>query len=91
MTLDNLTDKVILVMGLTEYHKELIKTYILDAMDYMRCSGVPDSVIYSQKSVGPIVMYVNDAWNYTQGQTKISELFEQKVIQLSLEGDDEDV
>ena len=91
MTINDLTNKVILVLGLTEYHKDLVQNYIQDAIDYMRSSGVSDSIIYSQRSVGPLVMYVNDIWNYTQGQTKISKLFEQRVIQLSYEGDDENV
>lgn len=91
MTLNDLTDKVILILGLTEYHKDLVQNYIQDGIDYMRSSGVSDSVIYSQRSVGPLVMYVNDIWNYTQGQTKISSLFKERVIQLTLEGDDEDV
>lgn len=91
MTTNDLTNKVILILGLTDYHKPLIENYVLDAIDYMRSAGVDDSVIYSQRSVGAIVMYVNDSWNYTQGQTKVSSLFKERVNQLSLAGDDEDV
>lgn len=89
MTSKELTNKVILILGLTEYHYDIINNFVLDGIDYLRSSGVPDSIIYSQKSIGCLVQYVTDVWNLTQGQSKLSNFFHERVAQLVLAGEED--
>lgn len=91
MSFDEIVTKVIKIMGLTEYHRETVETFVLDGIDNLRCSGVKDSIIYSKRCIGLLTQYTTDNWNYNPGQGRISESFEKRVIQLTLAGDDEDV
>lgn len=91
MTLDDIVTKVIKIMGLTEYHRETVETYVIDGIDYLSCSGVSDSIIYSKRCIGLLTQYTTDNWNYNPGQGRISQSFERRVIQLTLSGDDKDV
>lgn len=91
MTSNDLTKRVMVVLGLTDYHYDIVNNFVLDGIDYLKSSGVKDDVIYSQKSVGVLVQYTTDVWNLTQGQSKLSPFFKERVIQLSMMGDEEDV
>lgn len=91
MTEKDLTDRVIEILGLTEYHYKTISGYVYDGIDYLKNAGVPDSVIHSKQSIGVLVQYVNDTWTLTQGQSKLSPFFNERVRQLSLCDGDEDV
>lgn len=89
MTEKDLTNRVIQILGLTEYHEKIIDGFVSDGIDYLKSAGVPDSVIFSKRSVGVLVQYVNDVWNLTQGQSKLSPFFKERVIQLSMTGDED--
>lgn len=91
MTEKELTNRVIQILGLTEYHADIIGGFVADGIDYLKSAGVQDSVIFSNKSVGVLVQYVTDVWNLTQGQSKLSPFFKERVVQLALCGGDEDV
>lgn len=89
MTEKDLTNRVIQILGLTEYHYSIINGFVADGIDYLKSAGVEDSVIYSKKSVGVLVQYVTDVWNLTQGQSKLSPFFKERVTQLALTGDED--
>lgn len=91
MTVDDLTKKVILLLGLTEYHYELILTFVEDGIDYMRSAGVCDEIIYSKKSIGILTQYVTDVWNYNSGKGKLSPFLHERITQLALECDGNNV
>lgn len=69
-----------------EYRDEMLKVYIAEVKDFMREAGVPESVISSEKSVGCILLGVNDLWNYSAGGVKLSDYFVRRVIQLAAAG-----
>lgn len=89
MTEKDLTNRVIKMLGLTEYHAEIIGGFVSDGINYLKSAGVKESVIYSNKSVGVLVQYVTDVWNLTQGQSKLSPFFKERVIQLAMVGDED--
>ena len=74
-------------LGITgEYHDKLLTAYADDVKAYMLDAGVLQSVIDSDASVGVISRGVADLWNYGAGDGKFSEVFYQRLIQLSLPG-----
>lgn len=89
MTEEDFTNIAILVLGLTEYHKDIISVYVSNGIEYLRNSGVKDDVIYSRKSIGAIVQYVSDTYTYNPGIVKFSPALEANVIQLTLCGDED--
>lgn len=89
MTLDEMVEKVIVLLQLTPYHKDIVSLYVEDGIFYLKGAGVNDEVIYSNRSLGVLTTYVNDNWNYNQGQSKISPSLKERVIQLSMIGDDD--
>ena len=64
-----------------EYHDGLLLGLAEDVKHYMLSSGVKQSVIESEKSIGCISRGVLDLWT----KENYSELFLQRVIQLSFE------
>lgn len=63
------------------YHDELLINFAQDVKAFMRSAGVSDEVIESEKSIGLIAKGVNDLWT----SEKFSELFNQRLIQLTME------
>ena len=68
------------------YRDEMLQVYIDEVKDFMQGAGVPESVINSEKSVGCILLGVNDLWNYSAGGVKLSDYFVRRVIQLAAGG-----
>lgn len=88
MTENDLINRIIELQGLSEFHRNIVSGHVYDGIDYMKASGVPDSVIYSRKSIGVLNSYVTDVWNLTQGQCKLSPFLKERIIQLALEDDE---
>jgi hypothetical protein len=80
-----LLTKVKNALGITgDYQNETLQIYIGDVKDYMRCAGVNEITLNSDKSVGAICRGVSDIWNYGAG-TEFSTYFMQRVTQLAYE------
>lgn len=66
-----------------------ITLYMNETIDYMLSAGVPSELLADNnidpKCVGCIIRGVADLWNYGNGDTKLSEYFCQRVIQLAFE------
>lgn len=65
------------------YQDATLGVYIDDAKAYMLDAGVPAAVLQSDKAAGAIMRYVADNWNLSSGTVKVSEIFTQRLIQLS--------
>lgn len=77
-------------LGITgTYHDALITGYCEDVKAFMISGGVPDEVADSEEAVGCIARGVADLWNYGAGDGKFSEVFWNRVIQLSMATADE--
>lgn len=83
-----MTDATILTgvknaLGITgTYMDETINVYIEEVTDYMSNAGVTDSIIIA--SVGVIARGVNDLWNNSAGNGKLSPYFYDRVTQLAM-------
>lgn len=83
-----MTDATILTgvknaLGITgTYMDETINVYIEEVTDYMLSAGVTDSIIIA--SVGVIARGVNDLWNNSAGNGKLSPYFYDRVTQLAM-------
>lgn len=87
MTDNELLAKVKAGLGITSnFTDNTIKIYIGEVKQALIAAGVKRSVVESEKSVGCILIGVNDLWNYTGGGTKLSDYFEKRAIQLASEG-----
>ena len=80
-----MTDATILTgvknaLGITgTYMDDTINVYINEVTDYMSSAGVTDSIILA--SVGVIARGVNDLWNNSAGNGKLSPYFYDRVTQ----------
>lgn len=83
-----MTDATILTgvknaLGITgTYMDDTINVYINEVTDYMSGAGVTDSIILA--SVGVIARGVNDLWNNSAGNGKLSPYFYDRVTQLAM-------
>lgn len=59
-----------------------LKLYIDEVKEYLIGAGISEKVIGSTLAVGCISRGVSDLWNYGNGDTKLSEYFYQRAIQL---------
>lgn len=76
-------------LGITgNYQDGTISGYILDVKEFLKDSGIPNSVVESTASLGVIARGVADVWNYGSGDGKFSEMFYQRAIQLALKGEE---
>lgn len=65
-----------------DFHDALLSAYICDVKEYVKSAGAnPDSA----NSVGVIARGVADLWNFGAGEGKFSDIFYQRVIQLTCE------
>jgi hypothetical protein len=64
------------------HHDSLLLAYANDVKDYMLSAGVDNEIVQSKKSLGAIARGVADLWT---GEGTFSELFKQRVIQLTFE------
>lgn len=71
----------------TDHFDSALNIHIRDVKDVMLKSGVPQSVIESNVSVGVITRGVADLWNNGSGNISLSPYFYQRVSQLALFGD----
>ena len=75
-----------LALGITgDYQNDTLSIYIDEVLDWMKSSGVPDSVLATSSINGALVRGVSDLWNYGQGDAELSPYFHQRVIQLCRE------
>ncbi len=80
---NNLLQEVKTRLAITgNFHDELLSAYISDVKDYVKSAGADPE---SAGSVGVIARGVADLWNFGAGEGKFSEIFYQRVIQLSVE------
>lgn len=81
-----LIEQVKIRLGISgSYHDTLIGALCDDVKAYMLSGGVSSEVLDSNMSIGCIARGVADLWNYGSGDGKFSEVFYQRVIQLSKE------
>ena len=86
MTDAELLSKVKKGLGITgDYQDDTLQIYIDEVKAFMESAGVPSAVIGGNASVGCILRGVADLWNYGSGSAKLSEYFNQRVIQLACE------
>lgn len=71
-----------------DFHNEVISGFAEDVKSYMLSAGVKQSVIDDKKSIGCIARGVADLWS---NDGSFSEMFKQRVIQLTFEEDIENV
>ena len=60
-----------------------LQNYIDEVKAYLESAGVSADVVGSTLAVGCISRGVADLWNYGNGDTKLSEYFYQRAIQLT--------
>lgn len=60
-----------------------LQIYIDEVKEYLKSAGVSTDVVGSTLAVGCISRGVADLWNYGNGDTKLSEYFYQRAIQLT--------
>lgn len=60
-----------------------LQGYIDEVKEYLKSAGVSANVVGSTLAVGCISRGVADLWNYGNGDTKLSEYFYQRAIQLT--------
>lgn len=60
-----------------------LQLYIDEVKEYLKSAGVSTDVVGSTLAVGCISRGVADLWNYGNGDTKLSEYFYQRAIQLT--------
>lgn len=82
MTNEDLLQEIKSRLSVTDtFHDELLGNLAEDVKAYMLSAGVLQAVIDSEKSIGCIARGVYDLWT----SDKFSELFKQRVIQLTME------
>lgn len=73
-------------LGITgDYQDETLNVYINEVKEFMLGAGVPETVVNSSAAVGCIMSGVSDLWSYDSGNTKLSDYFIKRVIQLSVQ------
>lgn len=60
-----------------------LQGYIDEVKEYLKSAGVSADVVGSTLAVGCISRGVADLWNYGNGDTKLSDYFYQRAIQLT--------
>jgi len=90
MTKDELLKEIKTALGNIPSHLDgTITLYMDEAINYMLSAGVPEELLdeddINNKCVGCIIRGVADLWNYGNGDTKLSEYFQQRVLQLVFE------
>lgn len=83
MTIDQLTDEVIIASRNNEYNREVIRAHVLQGVYLMLESGVKREVALSQQSLGFLSAYVTDVDNQVSGDIKLSTFTKNRLIQLS--------
>lgn len=83
MTEQELLEKVKQSMNITgDYHNHTLIGYINEIKGFMTSAGVSQETIDSKEAVGCIARGVTDLWNNESGQTKLSQYFIFRVLQL---------
>lgn len=77
--------------ALHNFTDEQLKIYIDEVIEYLVDGGVKREVAESTAAVGCIACGVNDILNYSSGEVKYSEYFNQRLIQLSMKQGDSNV
>lgn len=86
MTNAEILAKVKSSLGITgDFQDDTLSEYIDEVKSFMKSAGVKADVINSASSVGCISRGVADLWNYGSGNTKLSNYFIQRVLQLKTE------
>ena len=67
-----------------EFRDAQLKLYIEEVISFMMRAGVSEEVALSPSSVVTIAIGVNDLWNYSSGDSRLSPYFMQRVTQLKL-------
>lgn len=85
-------EKVKKYLGITgNFQDDTIQGYIDEVINFMLSGGVEEDVVYSNKAVGVIARGVMDLWDYGVGGTNLSPYFIQRVTQLALKPNDNDL
>lgn len=72
-------------LGITgDFQDATLTVYVHECKAFLKDAGVKSSVIDSAAAVGCIVRGVADLWNYGSGDGKLSDYFQQRAVQLSL-------
>ena len=66
-----------------DYHDDMLEALIEDVKAYMLSGGVDDNVVESDKAVGCIARGVADLYDFGSGNGRFSEVFNQRVFQLT--------
>ena len=72
-------------LGITgDFQDATLAVYVDEVKAFMKSAGVSESVIESEAAAGCIMRGVADLWTYGSGESKFSQYFMQRAIQLSL-------
>lgn len=72
------------MLGITGgYQDKTLQGYVDEVIAYMVDAGVKKEVAEGQSAVGVVARGVSDLWNYGSGETKLSDYFKERVIQLA--------
>lgn len=64
-----------------------VKHYYEGVIIFMLSAGIPESVVFSNSTVGLTANGVSDTWDYGNGKGVFSNQFKMRVIQLRMVGD----
>jgi len=70
----------------SDFQDEMLKGYIQEVASYLKAAGVKREIIVSPAFVCIIVRGVIDLWNFSSGEAKFSQYFQQRVTQLACGG-----
>lgn len=68
-----------------DYHDETLGIYIDATKDYLKAAGVSEETIDSSKALGVICRGTADLWVGIGGESRFSEYFKERAIQLAME------
>ena len=81
--------KAIGITGADDFQKGTIMIHMLEVKEYLKSAGVKNGIVNSRRVLGLLSRGVMDLWNYGAGNTKLSQYFKERAVQLSYE-DEED-
>ena len=89
---EQMLEKVKKALGIEgEYQDDTISVYIDEVLMYAESSGVPTSILNSEKMLGLLTCGVSDLWNLNSGNKSFSPYFMQRLIQLKNSSGDKNV
>lgn len=71
-------------------HGTVIQPFYDDALQFLNGAGVPEEILQTDETVGCVVRYIIDTYNYNSGTVGLSDFFFQRLRQLMAKYDRSD-